>query len=310
VVDEALAVMRFERRLQRREAGNAVVVLDHHLAVDQRAARRQLGDSSGDVGELARPIEPLAREQAHVTVLQPRLNAVAVELDLVHPALAARRGRAQRGERRRHEVGQRRGVRPRSLACALTLAGTFLGGCSRGAARPRARCFARSGSAAITLGRSGLHVVLHAPVGVPDALAALAFGDLRERAAADHREWSDLEDIRISRVARGLVLAFDQQPRLLLLPGTGMDAHEVPAPAELLALQREVELTLSSVPCADPPPDTSGRGPRSARCRRRIRLVGWSPRTCCTRPDDPPPRSPAASRRERGSARASPPSSS
>src|SRR5262249_31406646 len=29
-----------------------------------------------------------------------------------------------------------------------------------------------------------------------------------------------------------------------LLPGTGMDAHEVPAPPELLTLQREVELTL------------------------------------------------------------------
>src|SRR5882757_880907 len=89
VIDEPLALARFERRLQPREGGNAVRVLDHDLAIDQRRVRRQLCDGGGDVWKFGRPVEPLAGEQPNVPVREAGLDAIAVELDLMHPALAA-----------------------------------------------------------------------------------------------------------------------------------------------------------------------------------------------------------------------------
>ena len=44
IVDEAVSLAGFERRLQRREARNTVLILDHDLAVDQRRAHRELAD--------------------------------------------------------------------------------------------------------------------------------------------------------------------------------------------------------------------------------------------------------------------------
>src|SRR5262249_16810787 len=121
VVDEGIALAGLERRLQPGETGNALVGLDHDLAVDQRRARRELGDRRRDIGEFARPLETLPRQQAHLAIIEPGLDAVAVELDLVHPACTLGRGRAQGGERRRHEVRQRGTVRPGLLLLALPL---------------------------------------------------------------------------------------------------------------------------------------------------------------------------------------------
>src|SRR5262249_798980 len=56
--------------------------------------------------KLLGPVETLAGEQADGAAVEPGLDAVAVELDLVHPARAARRRCAQRRERRRYEFGQ------------------------------------------------------------------------------------------------------------------------------------------------------------------------------------------------------------
>ena len=81
--------------------------------------------AAATLGNLLGPIETLAREQTDLAVVEPGLDAIAVELDLVHPALAARRRRAQGGERRRHEIRQRRAVRPRLLVLAFALAGAF-----------------------------------------------------------------------------------------------------------------------------------------------------------------------------------------
>src|SRR4030088_1347239 len=94
VVEEALALSGFERRLQSRKYRNAARILDHHLAVDQRGAGRKLGGGHRDVGKFAGPVEALAGEQADVAAVEPGLDPIAVELDFMHPALAARRRRA------------------------------------------------------------------------------------------------------------------------------------------------------------------------------------------------------------------------
>jgi hypothetical protein len=91
VIDEALALAALERRLQLRKAGNSVLVLDDYLTVDQRRARGKLGDGGGGVRKFFAPLEALTREQTHVAVIEPRLDAVAVELDLVRPASPGRR---------------------------------------------------------------------------------------------------------------------------------------------------------------------------------------------------------------------------
>jgi len=108
VVDEGVAPALLEGGLQLREIGNAALVLDHDFTVDHGGLGRQLGDCGRDVGKLTRPIEAFAGEQLHVAVIEPSLNAVTVELDLVDPAGAGRRRAPQRGQRRRHEVRQRR----------------------------------------------------------------------------------------------------------------------------------------------------------------------------------------------------------
>jgi len=78
---------------------------------------------------------------------------------------------------------------------------------------------------------------------MPNPLAALAFGDLGDRAAADHRQRLVLENVRIIRAARFLVLRFDQKPWLLFFPGPAVHAHEMPSPMQLLAVQGESEMT-------------------------------------------------------------------
>ena len=87
VIDEALALPCLQRRLQLGKTRNAFLVLDHDLAVDQRRLRGQLGDGGGDVRKFFGPIETLAGEQTDLAVVEPSLDAITVELDLVHPAV-------------------------------------------------------------------------------------------------------------------------------------------------------------------------------------------------------------------------------
>src|SRR5262249_17679113 len=74
IVYEALAVLGFQRLLQHREVRNAALVLDYDFPVDERGLRRQLGDRGGDVRELVGPVEALAGEQAHLTMVETRLD--------------------------------------------------------------------------------------------------------------------------------------------------------------------------------------------------------------------------------------------
>src|SRR5262249_15890195 len=121
----------FECGLQAGETRYAARVLDDDLAVDQRASGRQLRYGACNIGKLARPVEPLAREQADFAVLQACLDSIAVELDLMHPAFAARRFLAQQGKRRRNEVRQ---SRPRFTLRSVGFSRALLA--SGGAPRP------------------------------------------------------------------------------------------------------------------------------------------------------------------------------
>ena len=91
---------------------------DHQFAVDQRGFRRQLGDRLGDGGKLLGPVEPAPRQQLDLAVVEPRLQAIAVELDLVDPvvAVAAPCRRAWRG--RAATKAGRAARRDAALSCA------------------------------------------------------------------------------------------------------------------------------------------------------------------------------------------------
>jgi hypothetical protein len=54
------------------------------------------------------PVEALAGLQAHLAILNPQLNAIAVEFDFVQPAGPGRRASNRLAQLRRDEIRQRR----------------------------------------------------------------------------------------------------------------------------------------------------------------------------------------------------------
>ena len=70
----------------------ALAVECDDLAVDDGVGQLRGGFCDGR--KLLGPVEPLAGFECHLTVLDPHLDAVTVELDLVHPAF--RRWRTRR----------------------------------------------------------------------------------------------------------------------------------------------------------------------------------------------------------------------
>src|SRR5262249_37140186 len=181
IVDEVLAVLGLERLLQLREVGNATLVFDHDFAVNKRGLPGQLADRSSDVRELVGPVEALAGEQAYLALIEPRLDAIAVELDFVNPSRPGRRLGAQRGERRRHEIRKPRRAGPR-VGLAAALAAAVAGATTRGRGAARA-AFAAWPGRRVAAGVGGLHVVLDAPLRMPHPLPALALCDVLDRAA-------------------------------------------------------------------------------------------------------------------------------
>src|SRR5262249_61439245 len=99
------------------------------------------GGGRGDVGTFSEPIEALGGAPADLPVGEPSLDAVAVELDLVRPARAARGRRAQGCKRRRHEVRQSRAARPPLLVLGAVLAPFLRGGRTTRAVRTLFRAF-------------------------------------------------------------------------------------------------------------------------------------------------------------------------
>ena len=109
-------------RLQMVEIGDAAVVLDDDLAVDQGRAEPELGERVGDAAKARRPVEPVPCQQPHLVAVDARLDAIAVVLDLVNPVRrrsaacrTARRGSA-RGMPAAGLCGRRRSCRYRAAA--------------------------------------------------------------------------------------------------------------------------------------------------------------------------------------------------
>ena len=74
-----------DRGLQRGKTGHAVVVQRDDFAVDQRIGQRP--GCFRDGAELVGPVQPFSGQQRHIAILDSQLHAVAVELDLMAPAV-------------------------------------------------------------------------------------------------------------------------------------------------------------------------------------------------------------------------------
>jgi len=92
--------------LQGGEARDAIGPKDRDLAVQISGLDGQRGQRRGDRPEAGRPIQAGPGQQPDLTALDPGGGAVAVELDLVEPALAFGRLVDEGGELRRDEVGK------------------------------------------------------------------------------------------------------------------------------------------------------------------------------------------------------------
>ncbi len=236
VEDEAVVAALAEIGLEGGEIRSARAGLNDELAVDQRRAGRKLAERGDDgLAEFLRPVEPAAREELHPPRLDARLQAVAVELDLVQPARAGRRGGGERRQRGRNEIGQ------------LRLARALDGG---------------------RIGRLGLRLFLYGlglrAGGFADAAglrrpAGRFSGDVLDVASGLHRFRSFLEKIVLVFRHGEFVVAFDQQPVLALLARLAVHAHEMPAAVQLLPVELEFEMALG-IGLAG----VAERGPRAA----------------------------------------------
>ena len=95
-----------QRRLERRKARRAVLLERHQFAVHQRRLGTQPRDRARHGGQTIGPVEAIAREQAHLAVIEPAQQAIAVELDLADPALALGRLVGDRSQLRRLPLRQ------------------------------------------------------------------------------------------------------------------------------------------------------------------------------------------------------------
>jgi hypothetical protein len=84
--------------LQQGELGKAFAVTRYQLAVDQRGLGAQLADGFCHARKFPGPVQPFAGHQLDIAAVQPRLNAIAVKLDLVFPTAIVGHPGDQRGK--------------------------------------------------------------------------------------------------------------------------------------------------------------------------------------------------------------------
>src|SRR5215218_4213921 len=211
VIDHPVGALRFELLLQAGEARDAARALDDDLAVDERGPELQRLEGLGEAPELDRPVEPFAGQELDLAAIDPRLQAITVELDLVHPFAADRRMRGERREARLVEGRQD----------ALSGAG------HAGEVRRRARALACDFGALGVIG--------------PDFAAGRK---LVVRPLGEHRGRLLGRDLGAAWRAREPVVGLQQEPLLLLLARFRPRAHEVPSPLQAPAFEREGEMAL------------------------------------------------------------------
>ncbi len=101
VILQIVTTLGAEFVLKFREAGHALFGDGDDLAVKDGLPGIERGKDTGDLGIFLGPVEAFARHQPHLAVVDQRLRAIAVELDLVHPLWPRRNGV---GERRQLQV--------------------------------------------------------------------------------------------------------------------------------------------------------------------------------------------------------------
>ncbi len=178
---------------------------------------------------LGRPVQALTGLQRHLAVFDARLNAVAVELDLVDPAIARGWAFERFAKLRRYEL-RHRGL-CRLFRCWLSLCrrirGTFL--------RRQSMIAVPNG---IRLNVAALH---HERFWLP----ALAGGDRLHGSAGGDGGCVVFKDSRAILLDREIVVMLDQQP-ICALAAVAIIAHphQHEAAMQPLTFQRKLEITL------------------------------------------------------------------
>src|SRR5208337_3705824 len=211
VEDEAVRALLAEGPLEGGEVRRAGVVLDHDLAVDQRLAHgKPLERLDHRLAELRRPVEPAAREQREASLVDARLDPIAVELDFVQPAFAGGRRLDRRRQHRLDEAGQRRPLRPLDRRQIRQFGGVAAPLDPAGLRRPARRLLRHLVDGAS--GRRGIRPLLQ------NVRRVLASGEF--------------------------VVALDEQPVLVLVARLAPHPDEMPAALQLLAIELELEMAL------------------------------------------------------------------
>ena len=92
VESESVAASLAKIALQRGKIRRAVAIFDDKFAIEHCGIHRKLAKRIVHVGaESLRPVEPIARQQRHLAGFNPRLQTIAVELDLMQPSGRNRR---------------------------------------------------------------------------------------------------------------------------------------------------------------------------------------------------------------------------
>ena len=123
VVEQPVPAARGEVGVQQPEIRDATRIRDDGFAVQDQVLGRQGRQRIGNRLKAPRPVVAPPCVNGRPPASQVRLRSVAVELDLMHPALACRGLLAQRratwfdesGERRRLRAGQHAGVNTLSI---------------------------------------------------------------------------------------------------------------------------------------------------------------------------------------------------
>jgi hypothetical protein len=76
---------------KRREIGPAVTITSRQLGIKDDSSRWELGNRLGDVGIALAPLSATSAEKRHASTVLVDLDAEAVELDLMKPAIPYRR---------------------------------------------------------------------------------------------------------------------------------------------------------------------------------------------------------------------------
>ena len=236
-VGEAALVLLREGVLEALEARLALVVEEADLAVEHGVLHAEAAERLGDGGEAMAPVEARARDEAHVAGVDHRERAVAIELHLEEPP-------GSDGD----AVGEGRELRLEALEQRL-------GACFLGRPAPVGPAHAPAAwcPPARHPRRRAAGVALHA-----ERRGRGGRGELFDGAPRKDTAWSPRGDLRLVALFDVFIARLQEEPVRPLLSLAPLEAHERPAPFELLAREGEAE-----VPFAQPLVGVAVRDPEA-----------------------------------------------